>query len=128
FFVRRSVFEALGGFDERFFVYYEDLDFAARARARGWSSVYLAGAQAFHRGQGTTTGATASRTFYFARSRILYARKYFSPLGSFSVMLTTLLLEPIARVVASPRSAPEMLRAFGMLWKDLPNIRRTGRS
>src|SRR5689334_21646143 len=51
FLVRRSVFEHLGGFDQRFFVYYEDLDFAARARAHGFSSVYLAGAQAFHRGQ-----------------------------------------------------------------------------
>ena len=39
FFVRRNVFEALGGFDERFFVYFEDLDFAVRARERGWSSV-----------------------------------------------------------------------------------------
>ena len=65
FFVRRSVFEALGGFDERFFVYYEDLDFAVRARQRGWSSVYLATAQAFHRGQGTTTRNRAA-DFYFA--------------------------------------------------------------
>jgi len=58
FFVRRTVFAALGGFDERFFVYYEDLDFALRGRARGWSSVYLATAQAFHKGQGTTQGAS----------------------------------------------------------------------
>ena len=128
FFVRRSVFETLGGFDERFFVYYEDLDFSMRARAQGWSSVYLASAQAFHRGQGTTEGATARRTFYFARSRILYARKSFNVLGSFGVIFTTLMLEPLARVVASPRSAPETLRAFGMLWKELPSILRISRS
>jgi GT2 family glycosyltransferase len=54
FLVRRSLFEALGGFDERFFVYYEDLDFSVRARAQGWRSVYLSTARAFHRGQGTT--------------------------------------------------------------------------
>jgi N-acetylglucosaminyl-diphospho-decaprenol L-rhamnosyltransferase len=128
FFVRRCVFDVLGGFDDRFFVFYEDLDFSIRARAQGWSSVYLATAQAFHRGQGTTEGATARRTFYFARSRILYARKYFGALGSLGVMFTTLVLEPIARAVASPRSASETLRAFGLLWKDLPNILRTGRS
>src|SRR4051794_6894515 len=40
FFVRRGVFEALGGFDERFFVYYEDMDFAMRAHRLAWSSVY----------------------------------------------------------------------------------------
>ena len=124
FLVRRSVFETLGGFDERFFVYYEDMDFAVRARKLGWSSVYLSTAQAFHRGQGTTDAATERRMFYFARSRVLYARKHFGALGALVVMLSTLLLEPIVRVVASPRSASATLRAFGMLWKDLPNIVR----
>jgi N-acetylglucosaminyl-diphospho-decaprenol L-rhamnosyltransferase len=128
FLVRRSLFEALGGFDERFFVYYEDLDFAMRARARGWSSVYLATARAFHHGQGTTEGATERRTFYFCRSRILYARKYFGALGASAVMFTTLLLEPVARIAASPRSAGSTLRAFCMLWKELPSILRTTRN
>jgi len=127
FFVRRSLFEALGGFDERFFVYYEDLDFAIRARKLGWSCVYLATARTFHRGQGTTESATERRTFYFCRSRILYARKYFGALGAFGVTFTTLLLEPIARITASPKCAGATLRAFGMLWKELPSILRTSR-
>lgn len=122
FFVRRRVFEALCGFDERFFVYYEDMDFAVRARKLGWSSVYLLGAKAFHRGQGTTDAATARRMFYFARSRILYARKHFGGLGGFAVMLSTLFLEPLGRLIASPRTARATLRAFTMLWKALPSI------
>jgi len=122
FLVRRSLFEALGGFDERFFVYYEDLDFSVRARAQGWQSVYLSTAQAFHRGQGTTEGATARRTFYFCRSRILYARKHFGALGALAVTLATLALEPLARLAAAPRSAGDTLRAFAMLWRDLPNL------
>jgi len=126
FLVRRSVFEALGGFDERFFVYYEDLDFSLRARAQGWRSVYLATAQAFHRGQGTTEGATARRTFYFCRSRILYARKHFSTMGALAVALATLALEPLARLAAAPRSASATLCAFAMLWRDLPAMLRTG--
>ena len=126
FLVRRSLFEALGGFDERFFVYYEDLDFSVRARAQGWQSVYLSTAQAFHRGQGTTEGATARRTFYFCRSRILYARKHFGALGALAVTLATLALEPLARLAAAPRSAGDTLRAFAMLWRDLPAILRTG--
>ncbi len=122
FLVRRSLFETLRGFDERFFVYYEDLDFSVRARAQGWRSVYLSTAQAFHRGQGTTEGATARRTFYFCRSRILYARKHFGALGALAVTLATLALEPLARLAAAPRSAGDTLRAFAMLWRDLPNL------
>jgi GT2 family glycosyltransferase len=122
FFVRRAVFEELGGFDERFFVYYEDLDFALRARARGWSSVYLAGAKAFHRGRGTTDAATERRTFYFARSKLLFARKFFSARAALAVMAVTLTLEPVARMVAAPRSAGGTLRAFIRLWRALPQI------
>lgn len=125
FLVRQSVFAELGGFDERFFVYYEDLDFSVRARERGWSSAFLATAEAFHRGQGTTEGATARRTFYFCRSRILYARKHFGGLGAFAVTLATLALEPLARLAAAPRNAGSTLRAFAMLWRDLPAILRT---
>ena len=126
FLARRSMFEALGGFDERFFVYYEDLDFSQRARAQGWRSVYLSTAQAFHRGQGTTEGATARRTFYFCRSRILYARKHFSTTGALAVTLATFALEPLARLAAAPRSASATLCAFAMLWRDLPAMLRTG--
>ena len=72
FFVRRNVFEALGGFDERFFVYYEDMDFAVRASELGWSSVFLSTVQAFHRGQGTTDTATARRMF-FSRAAVFSA-------------------------------------------------------
>jgi N-acetylglucosaminyl-diphospho-decaprenol L-rhamnosyltransferase len=124
FLVRRSVFEGLGGFDERFFVYFEDMDFAVRARERGWSSVYLSAGQAFHRGQGTTQTATERRMFYFARSRVLYARKHFGAPGALAVMLGTFVLEPLVRVVTSPGSARVTLRAFGMLWKDFPDIAR----
>jgi len=127
FFVRRSLFETLGGFDERFFVYFEDLDFALRARRRGSKSVYLATAQAFHRGQGTTQGATGRRMFYFNRSKIFFALKHFGSLGAAAVISTTLVLEPLARMAASPQSARAILRAFGALWGDLPNILRRGR-
>jgi GT2 family glycosyltransferase len=38
--VRRACLEDVGGLDERFFLYYEDVDFCRRARARGWSTWY----------------------------------------------------------------------------------------
>lgn len=129
--VRRTLFEALGGFDARFFVYFEDLDFARRARDRGFSSVYLATAQAFHRGQGTTASAVGTRTYLFCRSRILFALKYFSKVSAFLVIAVTLVIEPIARLVAAllaRRSVTEVVRAFARLWSELPAILRLGRS
>jgi N-acetylglucosaminyl-diphospho-decaprenol L-rhamnosyltransferase len=38
--VRRDCLKDVGGFDDGFFLYYEDVDFCRRARARGWSVLY----------------------------------------------------------------------------------------
>ena len=38
---RRSAWDAVGGFDERIFLYYEDLDLAWRGRERGWRYKYV---------------------------------------------------------------------------------------
>ena len=73
FLVRRDLFDALHGFDERFFVYLEDLDFSHRAHQTGWLSVYLADAQAFHVGGGTSNQVKARRLFYSLRSRLFTA-------------------------------------------------------
>ena len=77
FLVRHQLFKALAGFDERFFVYLEDLDFSYRAHQAGWRSVYLADAQAFHAGGGTSNQVKAQRLFYSLRSRLLYGFKHF---------------------------------------------------
>jgi GT2 family glycosyltransferase len=125
FLVRRELFEALNGFDERFFVYFEEVDFSYRARQAGWKSVYLADAQAFHSGGGTSKQIKARRLFYSLRSRLLYAFKHFSWAGAWVVLLTTLLIEPVSRsVLAIARlswsSWKETWSAYAMLWRWLP--------
>jgi GT2 family glycosyltransferase len=97
FLVRRRLFEELQGFDERFFVYFEEVDFSYRAHQAGWRSFYLADAQAFHAGGGTSNQVKAKRLFYSLRSRLLYSFKHFSFLAALTVLVTTLLLEPLAR-------------------------------
>ncbi|WP_222927547.1 glycosyltransferase family 2 protein [Biomaibacter acetigenes] len=54
FLVRRQLFEKLNGFDERFFVYLEDLDFSYRAKQLGYSSYYLTSTKAYHKGGGSS--------------------------------------------------------------------------
>lgn len=126
FLVRRSVFEALGGFDERFFVYFEEVDFSYRAKQRGWPSIYFADVQAFHAGGGTSRQVKGKRLFYSLRSRLLYAFKHFSPLAITVVLLATLLVEPVSRSVLaigrySGTSLKETWSAYGMLFRWLPD-------
>jgi N-acetylglucosaminyl-diphospho-decaprenol L-rhamnosyltransferase len=96
--VRRGVFAQLRGFDERFFVYLEDVDFSVRARAAGWHSLYLTRARAFHKGGGTSERAPADRLAYAVRSRLVYARKHFTAPGRIFVGLATLVIEPWVRI------------------------------
>lgn len=100
FLVRRELYEALGGLDERFFVYFEEVDFCYRARERGYSAVYLADATARHHGGGSTGQVKATRLFYALRSRILYGRKHFSALAAGVVVATVFAVELPARLVS----------------------------
>jgi N-acetylglucosaminyl-diphospho-decaprenol L-rhamnosyltransferase len=129
FFLRRSMFTKIGGYDERFFVYFEDLDLAVRAGEQGWTSVYIATAHAFHRGSGTTEQVKDVRLFYSWRSRILYAFKHFNRVGAAAIALVTLSVEPIVRALAllannRPREISNVLRATRLLWSNLPKIMR----
>ena len=99
FLVRRSVFDRLNGFDERFFIYYEEVDFSFRAKEHGWSSVYFAGAQAFHLGGGVSRQVKAKRLFYSRRSAMQYTCKHF---GAFEVVIVCsamVFIEPLFRII-----------------------------
>jgi GT2 family glycosyltransferase len=126
FFLRRSVFDALHGFDEIFFVYLEDLDVSYRAKQLGWSSVYFAEVQAFHAGGGTSRQVKAKRLFYSLRSRILYAFKHFNLFAATAVLLATLFIEPLSRtalaiVRGSWTTLKETWTAYSMLLNWLPD-------
>jgi len=129
FLVRRSLFEALRGFDERFFVYFEDLDFAYRARQLGSRSYHFSTSQAYHRGGVCSEQVKAQRLFYSLRSRILYANKHFESVAATGVLIGTLLLEPFSRcfLALAHKSRQEMretLQAYKILLISLPSIVR----
>ncbi|MGH1573674.1 glycosyltransferase family 2 protein [Methylobacterium sp. P31] len=125
--VRRDLFRVLGGFDPRFFVYWEDVDLCARARGAGFAVRHVAGAVARHIGQGTTRQVRARRLFYFLRSQILYAGKHHGAAtalaltaASFGAQMPLRLALALAR--RSPTEAAEVLRAAGLLAAGLPGL------
>jgi GT2 family glycosyltransferase len=99
FLVRGALFAALEGFDERFFVYFEEVDFSLRARLAGYRSVYFADARAHHRGGLSTEQVKAARLFYLLRSRLLFVFKHLSRSSAWLVVLTTFLVEWPARLL-----------------------------
>ena len=124
FLIRRQLFEDLGGFDEQFFVYLEDLDLSFRARKAGWRTYYLITAQVYHKGGGASEQAKAMRLFYSLRSRIFYGYKHFTLGTATALMLATLLLEPWARIglalsMRSHSRIKETLKAYVYLWESL---------
>lgn len=119
--IRRSVFEAVGGFDERFFVYLEDLDLSRRVYDAGYSVKYIATLTAFHRGGGVSEQVKAQRLFYSLRSRVIYARKHFSTPAALLVAGFALGPEFIARGAEAVlrwdlSRICELLRAYRLFW------------
>jgi hypothetical protein len=129
FMIRRQLFEALGGFDERFFVYFEEVDLSFRARSIGYKSVYLADAQAYHAGGGTSGQVKAMRLFYSLRSRLLYGFKHFTRCQAWVLVGVTGLMEPLTRTAwCLARGDGAGVRntwvAYGMLWRGMVRIVR----
>lgn len=97
-FMRHSVFEKIGFFDERFFVYYEDLDFSKRLSATEGKTFFNTDISAIHSGKGTTEAVKPFRLFLNLRSRLKYAKKHFTVSGYILVWFGTYFIEPISRV------------------------------
>ena len=78
--LRAEALDQVGGFDERFFLYAEETDWAFRAHLLGWRHARVAEATAMHVGAGTSRDA-AARDAHFYASQERYLRKHFGALG-----------------------------------------------
>ncbi len=67
---RAAMFNTVGGLDERFFAYLEDVDLAWRARAAGWIAVYEPAGVAYHHGSASSGEGSAGKYFLVGRNRV----------------------------------------------------------
>jgi N-acetylglucosaminyl-diphospho-decaprenol L-rhamnosyltransferase len=72
---RRSVYEQIGGLDEGFFMFSEELDWCKRAKDAGWRVVYVGAAQIIHHGGKSTEQIASRKHIYFHQSKLRYFRK-----------------------------------------------------
>jgi GT2 family glycosyltransferase len=76
--IRRRLLGEIGPFDERFFLYHEEVDFAKRAADAGWETWYVPESEAVHEGMGSAQGQYNVETRK-QRSRREYWLKHHGP-------------------------------------------------
>jgi GT2 family glycosyltransferase len=112
---RREVWQALGGYDEEFWMYLEDVDFGFRSRLAGWDAVLAPDAKVYHHLSATGGGTLAS--YFVGRNSIRVIAKNL-PLGLFWRNLPSILAAQArvsADAVENIRGAAARARLRGQL-------------
>ncbi|MGU3368067.1 glycosyltransferase family 2 protein [Bacillus mycoides] len=126
FIVQNKVFKELEGFDEQFFVYYEEVDLCKRIQEQGYKNYFYPYSKAFHQGGGTSNQVKDMRLFYSLRSWLKYEKKHNGKLAAFMALFIEL-SEYISRFVyllakRRPREIRELNRAYKLLLKNLKEV------
>jgi N-acetylglucosaminyl-diphospho-decaprenol L-rhamnosyltransferase len=122
--IRREAFESVGGFDEGYFLYQEEVDLCFRLREAGWETHYAPVGTVLHVG-GASTSQRAAETFeQFIRSTRRFARLRLSRSSAAGVrvvlaaVLTARLTRDVARLAwAFERGRRERLRRRIAAWR-----------
>jgi GT2 family glycosyltransferase len=94
--IRRAVFDRIGVFDEQYFAYVEDADFALRAREAGFRCAYEPSAVFEHKGGGSTGGGySPGRKYLTAHGAARFLKRHGSPGLWTGFVLFDVLLWPV---------------------------------
>lgn len=106
--IRRELLELVGGFDERFFMYCEDMDICRQARSAGLAVRYEPSVVVQHAGAASAPRAHMVATMI--RSRLLYARKHRTWLG-YQVERLAIALDSLTHALVTTQG-PEARRLY----------------
>jgi hypothetical protein len=128
--VRRDALDALGGFDERYFAYTEDVDFGVRARRAGFRSLCVGGVRAQHAPSSSTGGGyNPRRKYMMGVNSIWFLRAYAGPREWRKFLLYDVLTLPFALAdgVCRGHAKAVLGKALG-IWHGLRGRRVTAAS
>ena len=123
---RSEALDAVGGFDERFFVYSEEVDLCLRIRRAGWSIVHMPTLTILHHGS-TVRSLDARMAQQNAYAQLQYARKHFSAPARAAyrgALLLRYALRSAPLVVDRPRRRAACAAASLVLGRATPPFRR----
>ena len=96
-FIRKSIFESLGGFDESYFAHQEEIDLCWRAKNLGHQIKYVSNSVVYHLGGGTLNALNSKKTYLNFRNSLFNLTK--NAKGNlFSLIIIRLKLDGIAAV------------------------------
>lgn len=112
--IRRNVFEQLGGFDEGFFLYFEEVDLCRRVRQAGWKVIYEPRSCIVHL-EGSSTGISRTKPLprYWYESRRRYFVKHFGIVGLWAADFAWM----FGRVIRVLRRKKTPASRFRDLWR-----------
>jgi GT2 family glycosyltransferase len=124
--LRRAMLDAIGGFDERFVFFAEEVDLCRRAALAGWRTDYLPAARVRHRESSSAARVAGFKLASHYYSKLLYFAKHHPGAATTQVRLI-LLLDLTLRVVyrawgalcRQPPDAPQRLRAYLAIMRAL---------
>lgn len=114
--IRREAFDHVGGFDEAYFLYQEEVDLCFRLHAAGWEIHYAPVATVLHVGGASTSQQAAEAYGQYIRSTRRFARLWLSPARSVGVrvVLQAVLVARAAREVAQLAWTRDRTRRNGL--------------
>jgi GT2 family glycosyltransferase len=125
---RRSAVLAIGGFDERYFAYLEDVDLALRLRLAGWSCRYEP-AVAFHAGEGSSPQLSGGHAHLVERNTLLLVTKAFParwlPLVAYRQLAWAWHALKERRFLWHVRGAAAALPMLRGAWRERRQLRRS---
>jgi GT2 family glycosyltransferase len=87
---KRQAYEDVGGLDEAFFIYGEDMDWCKRFWAKGWKLSFLSTAQAIHHGGGSSRNAPIRFFLEKQKADLQYWRKHHSAPKAFAYLVISI--------------------------------------
>jgi GT2 family glycosyltransferase len=72
--VSRKVIETVGGMNESYFLYYEEIDWCQRIRKHGFEVYYIASSVVFHKESTSVKKQSPLKIYYLSRNRMLFAK------------------------------------------------------
>ncbi|WP_309718972.1 glycosyltransferase family 2 protein [Armatimonas sp.] len=107
----RAIFEQVGFFDERFFLYYEESDLCARIRKAGYEIGTAFQARLWHKVSRVTGKDSPLTLYYMRRNQLLYLQKHGTRAGQLAGLLDTFRLLVVWTLKRNPKRTV-LLRAL----------------